>query len=70
MPHAVEVLKYNATSQATTIAFVDDGGSRPGCVGISQTSTQHDAPCWSRALVVDLSFAGSAASAESAETDW
>ena len=56
MPHAVEILSYDAASGNTTVAFIDDGGTRPGCVGISEVSSSIDAPCWSRALVVDLSF--------------
>ena len=48
MPHAVEVLSE------TSLLLMDDGGDRPGCTHMSVTNSETDAPCWSRALWIEL----------------
>ena len=58
MPHAVQI--YSETS----IAFIDDGGSREGCKDFSPTRSAPDAPCWSRALLLELDLDGMTARIE------
>ena len=48
MPHAVELLSE------TSLLVMDDGGSRRGCANFSETSSERDAACWSRALEIEL----------------
>merc|ERR1711988_1442798 len=48
MPHGVEIV------DESRLMLMDDGGSRAGGKQYSNTNSKTDAPCWSRAIMVEL----------------